>query len=281
MPTEVADDCQRLALESSREGESAMAGKWTTSAGLGLLSIVLAANTGCLHSMKSCNTCETCETCETGCSEGCGESDCGHGKCSKWKMKKPCHGCGKWGSHGSASLCAHCRSRAIPDEYPVGAVMRAHYHQMQTNAEASDFILYQHDFVLQSAELTPDGKDKILEIAARMRSAPFPVVVERSENNADPELDAHRRQLIAQVLYDLGNTDAGQRVFVSPAYGPGKHSLEAAPEFYQHTFQGGGNNQFGNGGFGGGGGGFGGGGGGFGGGGGGFGGGGGGGGFGT
>ncbi len=131
---------------------------------------------------------------------------------------------------------------------------------MQTNAEAADFILYQHDFVGETAELTPDGKDKILEIAARMRSAPFPVLVERTWNNADPELDSHRRELVALVLAEKGNPDANTRTFVSPAYGPGKTSLEAAPEYYQNTYIGSGNNL--NNGGGGGGGGFGGGGGG-------------------
>lgn len=135
----------------------------------------------------------------------------------------------------------------------MGAVQRAAFHQMQTNGEAADFILYQKDFVLDSAELTPDGKDKILEIAARMRSAPFPVIVERTYNNSDPELDAHRRALVAQILTDFGNPDANNRTFVATSYGPGKQSLEAAPEYYQHTFIGSGNNQFGNGGFGGGG----------------------------
>jgi len=228
--------------------------KWLRWAGLGMFAGASLAAVGCHLPMKSCQTCSTgCENgvCETGC-DSC-ESGCGK---RRWCWKKSCTGCGISGWHGGA-LCATCRSRAIQDEYPVGAVMRAHYHQMETNGEAADFILYQHDFVLQSAELTPDGKDKILEIAARMRSAPFPVLVERTDNNADPELDAHRRQLIAQVLYDLGNQDAGQRVFVSPAYGMGKSSLEGAPEFYQHTFQGGtddNNNGFnGGGGFGGGG----------------------------
>lgn len=130
---------------------------------------------------------------------------------------------------------------------------------MQTNAEAADFILYQKDFVGQTAELTPDGKDKILEIAARMRSAPFPVIVERSWNNSDPELDSFRRDFVAMVLSEKGNPDAGNRVFVSPSYGPGKQSLEAAPEYYMFTYQGlnGVNNNFGGGGggFGGGGGG--------------------------
>ena len=65
-------------------------------------------------------------------------------------------------SFGGCGLFAKLfpRSLAIPDQLPVGAVQRAHFHQMQTNAEAADFILYQMDFVGQTAELTPDGKDK-------------------------------------------------------------------------------------------------------------------------
>jgi hypothetical protein len=179
--------------------------------------------------------------------------------CAGKKSWGRCSGCGNWGSccGGVCGCCAN-RSLAIQEEYPVGAVQRAHFHQMQTNGEAVDFVLFQKDFVLESAELTPDAKDKILEIAARMRSAPFPVIVERTFNNADPELDAHRRAIVAQILTDLGNPDANNRTFVSMAYGPGKSSLEAGPEFYQHTFQGGTTNTFGNnnlGGFGGGGGG--------------------------
>lgn len=235
-----------------------------TARGFALSSVVLMAlsNMGCVSPMgchSGCNTgCDGgCQTgCDTGCSTGCG-TRCG------WGI--PC--CG----FGCGSLFGRLfpRSLAIPDQLPVGAVERAHFHQMQTNAEATDFIVYQMDFVAQTAELTPDGKDKINEIGARMRSAPYPVLIERTYNNADPELDAHRRELIAMILSEKGNPDANNRVFVSPAYGLGKSSLDAAPEFYQHTYQYGGFNGI-NGNGGGGGGGFGGGGGGFGGGGGGF-----------
>jgi hypothetical protein len=111
---------------------------------------------------------------------------------------------------------------------------------MQTNAEASDFIIHQHEFMGETAQLTPDGKDHILEIAARMRSAPFPVLIERTWNNADPELDAHRRNLVAQILTDLGNPDAQQRTVVATAYGPGYNDLQAEPMYYQHVLSGGG-----------------------------------------
>lgn len=241
--------------------------------------------TGCLtfgHKSASCGPagCQTggCQTggCDTGnCQTGgcntspydptCGVQPCGGHKWSWMKSScndcNSCDPCAKKGCgfcSGACSWWGHSAARnTTPEQYTLGTVHRAHFHQMETNAEAADFILHYSDFVGESAELTPDGKDKILEISSRMRSAPFPVLVERTTNNADPELDAFRRQLVAQVLTDLGNPDANNRTFVSPAYGPGKHSLEAAPEFYQNVYQGA-NNQFGNnsGGFGGGGGGF-------------------------
>ncbi|MGD9855858.1 MAG: hypothetical protein AB7U20_13010 [Planctomycetaceae bacterium] len=138
--------------------------------------------------------------------------------------------------------------------------MRAHYQVMETNGEASDFIFHRHDFVGQTAQLTPDGRDKILEIAVRMKSAPFPVLVERSENNCDPELDMLRRNLVAQILTEYGVPDADCRTVVSPAYGRGYNAIEAEPTYYRHLLPGGnfnngfgggyGNGAFGGGGFG-------------------------------
>lgn len=143
------------------------------------------------------------------------------------------------------------RSYAIPDRYPLGSVVRAHYQAMQTNGEAADFIMHRCDFVGETAELTPQGRDHILEIGARMRSAPFPVLVERSDNNSNPQLDAERRTMTALVLNDLGNPDADQRTFVSPAYGRGETSYEGEIDYYRFIYSrggfGGANNGFNNG----------------------------------
>ncbi len=215
------------------------------------LAVTLAA-AGC-HTNK-------CNTCDSGCGSSCDPcNSCDSG------------GCGWFGCGMGGGCCGHhWRSYAIPDTYPLGSVIRAHTHTMQTNAEAADFILHRHDFVGQTAELTPAGKDRIAEIAARARSAPFPVLVERTEHNSDPELDEHRRRIIAQVLHDFGIPEADQRTFVAPTYGKAHNSLEGEFDYYQFIFSrgnngfngNGGNSGFGGGGFGGGGGGFGGGGGG-------------------
>jgi len=123
------------------------------------------------------------------------------------------------------------RSMAVPDVIPLGAISRAHWHTMETNGEASDFVMYRNEFVDGSTEFSPYGRDHIMEIAARMPSTPFPVIVQRSDNNADPELDAARRQLVVQVLTDMGAQDAEQRTIVSQPYNDGINSLEAEQDY--------------------------------------------------
>lgn len=177
------------------------------------------------------------------------------------------------GAYGAGGCCQQAggwlfrrRTFAVPDTLPLGSTVRAHYHTMETNAEASDFILHRYEFVDNTAELSPAGRDHVVEIAARAKSAPFPVLVERSENNSDPELDARRRNLVAQILTDFGVPEANQRTIVSPAYGRHPNSIEAEIDYGQYIYsrgtEGFGNNGgygaggFGAGGFGGGGGGF-------------------------
>lgn len=200
---------------------------------LGLAALIAASvsSSGCLFSRGSlwsrCNSDDCYNDCnDGGCRPGCGS------------------GCGRLSYWTSLGFC-HRRSGAIPQTLPLGSTVRSHYQVMQTNAEASDFIIHQHEFMGETAQLTPDGKDHVLEIAARMRSAPFPVLIERTWNNADPELDAHRRNLVAQILTDLGNPDAQQRTVVATAYGPGYNDVQAEPMYYQHVLSGGGGGGYG------------------------------------
>ena len=134
------------------------------------------------------------------------------------------------------------RSMAYPDSLPLGVVIGAHYHTMETNAEAMDFIIHRHEFTGTTAALSPEGRDHVMEIAARMRTAPFPVIIERSDNNADPEIDAHRRQIVVQILTDFGNPDAYQRTIVSRSYNNGFNSAEAEFDYYRTIFSRGNNN---------------------------------------
>ena len=134
---------------------------------------------------------------------------------------------------------------------PLGSILRSHWHVMETNGEAADFVIYRNEFVDNSSELTPYGRDHIAEIAARMPSAPFPVLVQRGMNNADPELDQIRREVVVRVLTDLGNSDAERRTFVSQPYGNGLNSMEAEQDYarFRNIRNSGQNNGGGQGGF--------------------------------
>lgn len=200
--------------------------------------------------------------CGDSCTPGCcspgvgGYGTCGPGGyCGNGCLGGGClgggGGClGAGGCHPVSGWLFRRRTFAVPDTLPLGSTVRAHYHTMETNAEASDFILHRGEFVYNTAELTPAGRDHIVEIAARAKAAPFPVLVERSENNSDPELDARRRNLVAQILTDFGLPEANQRTIVSPAYGRHPNSMEAQIDYYQflYTRGGGGVGNFGAGG---------------------------------
>ena len=161
------------------------------------------------------------------------------------------------GCCGVPCLTGACGSRslAVPDMMPLGSVSRAHWHMMETNGEAADFVIHYNEFMDSSSELTPYGRDHIAEVAARMSSSPFPVLVQRSYNNADPELDRIRRDLVVRVLTDLGNPDADQRTVVSQPYSNGINSMEGEQDHGRFRMSRGllGNNGGGNGGGGGGG----------------------------
>lgn len=187
-----------------------------------------AVSAGCMHS-GWCRPAPACPTCET---------DVIEGGCRGGRMRYTVGECLadiEFGLFG----WAHRKSNAIPQTLPLGSTVRSHIQVMETNGEAADFIIHQHEFVGQTPELTSDGKDHLLEVAARMRSTPFPVLIERTDNNADPELDLARRNLVAQILTDLGNPDAQRRTVVGTSYGPGYLGTRAEQTYYQHVFRGG------------------------------------------
>jgi len=125
--------------------------------------------------------------------------------------------------------------------FPLGAVTDAHWETQQTNAEAADFIFYDHEFTGDTAELAPGGKKHLAEVAMRLEHVPFPVAVEQSSYNARPELDQARRQTIVEQLARLGVTDVEQRVVVASAFAEGITGIEAERAYYNAI-----SNRFGN-----------------------------------
>jgi hypothetical protein len=116
--------------------------------------------------------------------------------------------------------------------FPLGHVTDAHWETQQTNAEAGDFIFFDHEFKGDTAELAPGAKKKLMQVALRLEHVPFPVVIEQSPHNADPELDAARRQTVIEQLARIGVTTAEERVVISEAFSEGYTGVEGERAYW-------------------------------------------------
>ena len=109
---------------------------------------------------------------------------------------------------GGSIMLGGCRSviegNPVDPPFPLGQVTDAFWDTQQTNAEAADFIFYDHEFRNDTAEFTPAGWDHLLQVAVRLPHVPFPVVIERYENNYKPSLDARRRATVLGGLAQIG-----------------------------------------------------------------------------
>lgn len=126
---------------------------------------------------------------------------------------------------------------------PLGTISDPIWQQQERNAEASDFVIHEHEFTGNSAILNAAGESHLKSIAARMSCVSFPVLIEPSSMSPkpgtrygyavhnDPKLDQARRTMIVHLLTNMGQQDAESRVVVAPALTPGFESFEAQGAF--------------------------------------------------
>ncbi len=124
--------------------------------------------------------------------------------------------------------------------FPLGQQTDAFWETQQTNAEAADFIFYDHEFTGETAILAPGAKRHLEEVALRLPHVPFPVVIEQSMFNAKQDLDQARRQTIVMQLARLGVTNAEERVVIASAFAEGFTALEGERTYYSGITGGGG-----------------------------------------
>lgn len=154
---------------------------------------------------------------------------------------------GRWrtGSTGRAGQ----QSPAYDRPFPLGQTSDSFWETQQTNAEAADFVFYDHEFSGETATLAPGAKRHLESVALRLAHVPFPVVVEQSMYNAKPELDAARRQTIVMQLGRMGVTNAEERVVVANSFAEGFTAVEGEQAFYNgvigNNFGGGAGRRFG------------------------------------
>jgi hypothetical protein len=153
------------------------------------------------------------------------------------KHCKKHHLLGRWfsaASLGAATLGVGAFSGCQTDPgipydrpFPLGQVYDRHWETQETNAQASFFVIYDHEFIGDSTKLNPDGLKHLVQIALRLPHVPFPVVVEQIPNNKNPQLDKDRRESVLAHLHDLGVHNVECRVVTAPAIADGIFSNEA------------------------------------------------------
>ena len=102
------------------------------------------------------------------------------------------------------------------------------------NVDASNFVIYQHEFKLNGIRMNPDGEDHLKRIAQRLiDGANYPVIIERSTTSPDantkyqfpihrnPDLDNRRREVVIKALAALSVPDPENRVIVALPYSQG------------------------------------------------------------
>jgi len=150
-----------------------------------------------------------------------------------------------------SSGCAHfrkcggdCPERPAPPP-PLGTLSDPIWQQQERNAEASDFVVHQHEFESNTARLNRLGETHLKQIAVRCCKTSFPVLVEPSmitrKDGTDygypihpnPELDRKRRNVVVHALLAMGVPDAEERVVISPALAPGFEGFEAERSYHR------------------------------------------------
>ncbi|MFT7642450.1 MAG: hypothetical protein ACI9G1_004207 [Pirellulaceae bacterium] len=133
----------------------------------------------------------------------------------------------------SVSGCFHHNarrgSRMGPDvdrPFVLGHATDAFWETQQTNAEAADFVFHDHEFVGDTAVLSPAARRHLESVALRLDRVPFPIVVEQSRYNGKPDLDRQRRKSILEHLGRMGVLNIHRRVIVAPSFAEGFTAIE-------------------------------------------------------
>jgi hypothetical protein len=136
-----------------------------------------------------------------------------------------------------------------PPAQTLGQGVDEIYQMQEENAEASKYVIYQHEFKLNEhldgqsvggIRLNEDGEDHLKQIAENLREgSPYPVVVERSRTSVRPgtkngypvhlnsSLDMQRREVVVGALLAMGIEDASEQVVIAPAFAEGLTGAEA------------------------------------------------------
>jgi len=95
---------------------------------------------------------------------------------------------------------------------PIGSSLREHVARHRVRGRAARAILYGYDFQQESSELNERGREQVRKIADWVTESGIRVVVERTPNS--PELDVDRQRVVIAELRELGINNASGTVIV-------------------------------------------------------------------
>ncbi len=135
-----------------------------------------------------------------------------------------------------------------PAASPLGTLSDPVWQNQELNAEKSDFVVHEHEFIENSEFLNYAGEDHLKQIAARLSSGhDAQVIVERTRNFArpeteykyrvhlNPEMDMRRRDVVVRCLLAMKIADADERVVIAPDLAPSYRAGERAATDYSDS----------------------------------------------
>lgn len=134
------------------------------------------------------------------------------------------------GCHHRYHDCKDIPHGAIPQ--PIGTHVCQWQTEQMARAEQDDFVIYRYEWLRDSAQFSPYGGRHMMGIAGRLPHAPFPVVIEPSD---DATLDQARREAATRMLAELGMPDAADRVVIGAPEAEGLFGQEA-PQVTEELF---------------------------------------------
>jgi len=154
-----------------------------------------------------------------------------------------------WDHHGHKSYGGPPYGPPHDRPFPLGQVTDSHWETQQSNAEAADFIFYDHEFRRmttgptnvreETAQLSPLAKKKLEQVALRLEHAPFPVVIESfprdhdaAKNHQKGLVEEARRKTVVEQLNRMGITNADERVVISNAFPEGITGVEGERAYW-------------------------------------------------
>ncbi len=130
----------------------------------------------------------------------------------------------------AALLTSGCHTIVRPvaqGPLPLGAAVAPFVQTMETNGEAMDFVIHQHEWIGTTAQLTPAGQTHLMQIARRLADVPYPVIIEpvtfrpfddkQHEEKHFTDMNRERREALELDLARRQNLDADRRAEIDAA----------------------------------------------------------------